>query len=231
MILTINAIPKVDPAAAATTPQIEVRGHQWWWEFRYLDTNVVTANELVIPVGQPMRIRVESDDVIHCFWVPQLARKIDAIPGWSNHIWLQADKPGTYQGRCTEYCGTQHAWMNFLVRALPPDKYTQWLAGQQVTPDEPAAGDGLLGKQLFLSATCVDCHAVRGTAAVANIGPDLTDLASREFLGSGVLKNTPANLRLWLKNPQALKPGCKMPNFNLTDLQVEHVAVWLESLR
>lgn len=232
LVLTLSALPKADPVALKQAPRIEVRGHQWFWEFRYLDADVTTSSELVIPVGEPMRIQVESNDVIHCFWVPQLARKIDAIPGWTNHIWLQADKPGVYQGRCAEYCGTQHAWMNFQVRAVTPDEYKEWLRQQQVVPGAAPAGElAAAGKDLFLTATCVDCHTVRGTPAKATIGPDLTHVATRTKLGSGVLDNSPENLRSWLKNPQAHKPGCKMPNFNLTDKQVDQLATWLESLK
>ena len=167
--------------------------------------------------------------MIHCFWVPQLARKMDAIPGRDNYVWLEADRPGTYQGRCAEFCGTQHAWMNFKVYAHDADQYERWLAGARVVPPKATGADAVAGEQIFFSQTCVNCHTIEGTAATATIGPNLTHLAERKELGGGVLENTPGNLRRWLKNPQAIKPGCKMPNFNLSDEQVQQLVAFLES--
>jgi cytochrome c oxidase subunit 2 len=159
-----------------------------------------------------------------------LARKIDVIPGRQNYLWLEASRPGAYQGRCAEFCGAQHAWMNFMVYAHSPQEYARWLAGEKVTPDRPAEGDAAAGERLFFSQTCVNCHTVQGTAATAGIGPDLTHVARRKKLGGGALENSPANLRRWLKDPQAVKPGSKMPNFHLTNEQVRQVAAYLESL-
>lgn len=233
LILAMNAVPQVHPPEDdAADVELTVTGHQWWWEISYNGSGVISANEIYIPVAKKIRVELRSADVIHCFWVPQLARKMDVIPGRDNYIWLEANTPGVYQGRCAEYCGTQHAWMNFKVYAVTPDDYEKWLAGEEVVPAEPAERetDAVAGRQLFFAQTCVNCHTIQGTAATATIGPDLTYIARRKELAGGAIENSPDNLRLWLKNPQAIKPGCKMPNFKLTDPQVRQVVAYLESL-
>ena len=177
-------------------------------------------------------MKVNSADVIHCFWVPQLARKIDVIPGRDNFIWLEASQPGTYQGRCAEYCGTQHAYMNFKVYALSEDDYATWKTGKSTEPGSPSAddSDAAAGERIFFAHTCANCHTIRGTSATATIGPDLTDIARRKELGGGALENSTENLKLWMKNPQAVKPGCKMPNFKLSEEHAKQIAAYLESL-
>jgi cytochrome c oxidase subunit 2 len=176
-------------------------------------------------------VQLSSADVIHSFWVARLARKMDAIPGRENYIWLQADEPGVYQGRCAEFCGTQHAWMNFLVHAHDPEDYEAWLSSEKVVPPAPVEPNAVAGRKTFLSLTCSQCHAIAGTGARRSIAPDLTHLASRSELAAGVLSNTPENLRLWLKNPAAYKPGCKMPDFKLTDQQLDDLVAYLETLK
>jgi cytochrome c oxidase subunit 2 len=231
LILAMNAIPQADPPADPTrTPELHVTGHQWWWEIEYPATGVVTAGEIHIPTGKKIRVKLESADVIHCFWVPQLARKIDVIPGRENYIWLEATKPGAYQGRCAEFCGNQHAWMNFQVFALDPADYAQWQSGANAPAAKPTETAALAGEKIFFTQMCVNCHTIQGTAATASIGPDLTHVASRDELGGGVLQNSPQNLRRWLQDPQTIKPGCKMPNFKLSDEQVQQVAAYLESI-
>jgi cytochrome c oxidase subunit 2 len=231
LILTINAYPQVDsPQDIGSDSELSVIGHQWWWEIRYNDSGRVAANEIHIPVGKKIRVAVKSADVIHSFWVPQLGRKIDAIPGRNNFVWLQASRPGAYQGRCAEFCGNQHAWMNFTVFAHNPEEYERWEVGGQVIPVSVKDTEAAAGERLFFAQTCVNCHAIDGTPAVTSIGPNLTHVSSRKEIGGGILQNTPANLRRWLKNPQAIKPGCKMPNFNFTDEQVHQLASYLESL-
>lgn len=232
LILTMNAVPKAHPSRDATADaDLLVIGHQWWWEIKYNGSGVTGANEIHIPTGKKIRVKLESADVIHCFWVPQLARKMDVIPGRDNYIWLEANKPGIYQGRCAEFCGTQHAWMNFKVYAHDDEEYEKWLAGEKVTPGKPAESDAVAGERLFFSQTCVNCHSIQGTEAKAAIGPDLTYMARRKEIGGGVIENSTENLGRWLKNPQAIKPGCKMPNFNLSDKQVEQLVHYLESLK
>lgn len=231
LILTMNAIPLIHPAEDVQADlELHVTGHQWWWEVRYGDEAWMAANEIHIPTGKKIRVKLTSADVIHCFWVPQLARKIDVIPGRENYIWLEANRPGVYQGRCAEFCGNQHAWMNFQVFALDPADYDQWLSGAGTAAAKPAATDAVAGEKIFFAQTCVNCHTIQGTAAVATIGPDLTHVASRDTLGGGAIKNSPANLYRWLKNPQAIKPGCKMPDFKLSDEHAQQIVAYLESI-
>jgi cytochrome c oxidase subunit 2 len=230
--LTLNTMHQADPPIpAGQQPDLVVIGHQWWWEVHYPNSGVVTANEIHIPVGQMLLVQIESADVIHDFWVPQLARKIDATPGHPAHLWLEADSPGTYLGTCAEYCGVQHAWMRIRVMAQPQAEFEAWQQAQLQIPPTPASGDAAQGAQLFQGLTCSNCHAIAGTPAQAQIGPDLTHLASRGTLGAGVLDHTPANLARWLKNPQAIKPGSHMPNLNLTDTQVNQLVAYLEALK
>ncbi len=232
LILTMNAAPLAHPPRDEVADrELTVIGHQWWWEVQYSDLSTIAANEIHIPVGKKIRVKLQSADVVHCFWVPQLARKMDVIPGRDNYIWLQADRAGVFQGRCAEFCGTQHAWMNFKVYALSEADYERWQAGQKVDVLDLQEPDALAGKKLFFEQTCSNCHTIEGTHAAATIGPDLTKLALRKELGGGVIGNTRENLALWMKNPQAIKPGCKMPNFNFTDSEVEQLVSYLETLR
>jgi len=237
LVITLNAIPIADPDGKTNSNEIDliVTGHQWWWEVKYPHSGVITANEIYIPAdkNKKLRVQVSSADVIHCFWVPQLGRKIDAIPGRDNYIWLQASEPGTYQGRCSEYCGAQHAWMNFKVYAVPDVEYQQWLNSEKLETKQPILLSPLAaaGKQLFFKATCQQCHTIYGTTAKATIGPDLTHFARRKEIGAGVIENTTENLTLWLKDPQALKPGCKMPDFKLSAEHLKQLVAYLETLK
>lgn len=230
LILAMNAVPKAHPPRDVDADaELRIVGHQWWWEVFYNGTEIVGANEIHIPINQRIRIQLESADVIHCFWVPQLARKMDVIPGRDNYIWLEASHAGVYQGRCAEYCGNQHAWMNFKVYAHAPEQYQRWLAGEDISPKRPTETGAMAGEQEFFSRTCSNCHAIQGTAAVGTIGPDLTRIANRKEIGGGVLENSTENLQRWLKDPQEFKPGCNMPNFNLSDRQVRNLVAYLES--
>jgi cytochrome c oxidase subunit 2 len=235
LVLTFNAVPPLYASANPNSPgngvDLIVIGHQWWWEIRYPESGIVSANEIHIPAGRKLRVKLQSADVIHCFWVAQLARKMDAIPGLENYLWLEASQPGTYQGRCAEFCGTQHAWMNFKVIAHAPEDYEQWKSLEQSVPLSPESDLAADGQRLFMNLTCSQCHAISGTAAGGTYAPDLTHLASRAELGAGVIANSPENLRAWLRNPQALKPGCKMPNFKLSREQLDQLVAYLETLR
>lgn len=228
--LTVRAMRLSDPAGSEP-PDLIVVGHQWWWEAQYPKLAVTTANELHIPVGQRLSVQLESADVIHDFWVPQLARKMDAIPGITNHLWLQAEKAGTYLGACAEYCGAEHAWMRFRVVAQSRAEFAAWATRQAQPAAVPGKGPAEHGRELFLQMTCASCHAIQGVSAVTNVAPDLTHVTSRSTLGSEVVQNTPADLARWLKNPQAVKPGCRMPNLNLTEAQVNDLVSFLEGLR
>lgn len=227
-VLTARTMSFSDPAPAPS-PDLIVVGHQWWWEAKYPKTGLITANEIHIPVGKALSVQLDSSDVLHEFWVAELSRKMSTVPGHPNHIWIQADKPGTYLGVCSEFCGTQHAWMRFLVVAQEPAEYAAWEAAQ-LTPapaNETVAG----GAALFQSMSCVNCHAIDGTNAKAHVAPDLSHFGSRRQFGSGIAENTPANLRKWLQDPQQVKPGVLMPNFKFSDDQLTQMVAYLETLK
>jgi len=217
-------------APLAGPPDLLVTGHQWWWEVRYAASGIVTANEIHIPVGRPVSVGLETADVLHEFWVPQLTRKMTTVPLAGNHVWMEADRPGTYEGVCSEFCGTQHAWMRFQVIAQSPADYAAWERAQRAPP-APPAGLAAEGRDVFQAMTCANCHTVAGSASGGRAGPDLTHFASRGFLGARIAPNTPANVRRWLRAPAAVKPGVKMPTFDLTDRQTDALVAYLESLR
>jgi len=228
--LTARTMSVADPAPAPA-PDIVMTGHQWWWEARYPKSGVVAANEIHIPTGRALSVRLDASDVLHEFWVPELARKITAVPGHPNHIWIEADQPGTYAGLCSEFCGTEHAWMHFLVVAESPAEFEAWQRAQLRPALPPPGGDAAMGYALFQRTSCVNCHAVGGTPANASVGPDLTHFASRRQLGAGIAENNPGNLRRWLADPQQVKIGVKMPNFKFTDAQLTQLAAYVETLR
>src|SRR5262245_1218603 len=218
---------------------VTVVGHQWWWEYRYdhydgKALGFVTANELYIPAGvdgepRPVYLPLKSADVCHSFAVPRLAGKTDLIPGRTNRMWFQTDKPDLYLGQCAEYCGTQHANMLIRVIAQPPADFDRWLANQMKdhTPKDSDPEPVKKGRKVFLGQSCVNCHRVAGTAAQGTYGPDLTHLMSRATLATGMVPNTAENLREWLADPQKVKPGCLMPSFGLSardrDLIVDYM--------
>jgi len=216
------------------TVNVTVVGHQWWWEIRYPDLGIVTANELHVPVTEsgnrrPTFLKLESADVAHSFWVPQLAGKTDLIPNRRNQMWIEPTQPGTYVGNCAEYCGLQHARMLIRVIVHPPGDFEKWVAAQQAAPvDNPELQ---VGRELFFSTSCINCHAINGTRANGQFGPDLTHLMSRETIGAGVVPNTAENLRAWVRDPQHIKPGALMPNMQLSDAELDQVVVYLASLK
>jgi cytochrome c oxidase subunit 2 len=214
---------------------IELTGHQWWWEVRYNDVDAsnifTTANEIHIPVGVPVMFTLRGADVIHSFWVPNLAGKKDLIPGKISTIWLQADKPGVYRGQCAEYCGLQHAKMALWVVAEPPEQFNAWRQNQ-TQEAVPASSDAQKrGQQVFFATTCVMCHAISGTAAGSNIGPNLTHVGSRHMIGAATLENTRDHMTQWIRNSQTFKPGNKMPQHNLSDADLQALVEYLESLK
>ena len=230
-VLMNRTMDVVDRPASAAGLQVEVIGHQWWWEFRYPGLNVVTANELYVPVGQPMTIKLTGADVIHSFWAPQFGWKMDAIPGRTTTMNVNVDQAGTYEGACTEYCGDEHAWMRFRVVAEPQSEFDAWVHAQQQPAVAPAGDLAVAGDALFLKSTCISCHAVRGGGGDADVGPDLTHVGSRVTLAGGVLENTPENIAKWIHDPSAIKPGVRMPAFNFTDQELKELAAYLESLK
>jgi len=208
---------------------IEVVGHTWWWEVRYPD--FVTANEIHIPVGRAVDVRLRTADVIHSFWVPSLTSKRDLIPNKNNELWLQADRAGTYRGQCAEFCGVQHAGMSFLVVAQPAAEFGTWLADQARPAATPAGQPAARGEQVFTSASCASCHTVRGTSARGTVGPDLTHFGSRQELGAGVAPNDPGWVGGWIANSQTVKPGNLMPPQPLASQDLQAVIAYLESLK
>jgi cytochrome c oxidase subunit 2 len=212
--------------------RVTVVGHQWWWEFRYPDLGVVTANELHLPVSEAARrrpavLRLESVDVIHSFWIPQLNGKTDLIPNHPNTMWVEPLQVGTFYGQCAEYCGTQHANMQIRVVVHSKGDFDAWVSAQRQPPAHPAGA----GRAVFLATACVNCHTVQGTSAQGTFGPDLTHLMARATLGAGVAPNTRDNLRRWISDPAHLKPGALMPAMNLTDDQIDTVVAYLLTLK
>jgi cytochrome c oxidase subunit II len=220
-----------DPPTSDRSPDLRIVGHQWWWEIDYLRSGAVAANEIHIPVGQRFLVELVSADVIHDFWAPQLARKMDVIPGHPNRIWLEADSPGVYLGACAEFCGNQHAWMRFQVVAQPADQFETWLHAQLTIPGPLSSPEAQRGQQLFVARTCSNCHAIRGMPANQRIGPDLTHIASRRMLAAGAAENTQENLAIWLHDPNVFKPGSNMPNLKLSKDEVHDLVAYLETLK
>ena len=230
-VITLSAMNRADPPPAPS-PDLVITGHQFWWQVDYPTSGVATANEIHIPTGKPLSVRLESADVLHEFWVPKLTRKMSNVPGQPNHIWLQADKPGTYIGQCSEFCGTQHAWMRILVVADEPAQFQEWQRAQLQPAQATTTDVTAKGRTVFQTTSCINCHAIRGVAgANLRVAPDLTHVGSRKQLASGMIDNTPANMRLWLKSPQHIKPGALMPDFNLTDEQLDQLATYLSTLK
>ena len=214
---------------------IKLTGHQWWWSVEYQDPvpgrMVTTANEIHIPTGRPVLVKLESRDVIHSFWVPNLHGKRDLIPGHEGEIWIQADRPGVYRGQCAEFCGHQHALMGLLVVAEPPEAFAAWLETQRRPAAPPATPAQLRGQKLVETLPCALCHTIQGTAASGKTGPDLTHLASRRTLAAGTLPNTPGHLAGWIVDPQSIKPGNHMPANTLQSEDLQALLAYLGSLK
>lgn len=224
----LTAEPEEEPLV------VEVTGYQWWWSFRYVGDrpylDAVTANELHIPAGRPVELRLRTADVIHSFWVPNLAGKRDMIPGTTNRLIVQADRPGLFRGECNEFCGAQHALMNLYVISQPPDQFRRWLETQRQPAQEPEEELARSGRDVFLASGCPVCHTVRGTGARGNTGPDLTHFGGRRTIAAGTLRNTLGNREAWIANPQHVKPGNKMPGFPLGSEELRALAAYLGSL-
>ncbi len=236
---TVKTIFRSQAPAAADALQVEVIGHQWWWEFRYPQLGVVTANELVIPTGKTVNLSMTSADVLHSFWLPAFGAKRDVVPGRTNYIWFTPNKAGYYYGQCAELCGASHA--NMRMRALVKDsaEFDTWVADQKkpglnitaagdTLPREGLAAEG--EKQFRGAAMCFTCHTVKGVS-VGVVGPDLTHVKSRTTIAGGIMENTPENLAKWIKNAPAEKPGSLMPDLKLSDEQVQAVVAYLETLK
>ncbi|MDB5320680.1 MAG: cytochrome c oxidase, subunit [Phycisphaerales bacterium] len=243
-LLSGRAIHKVSQSPDPL--RIQIIAHQWWWEVHYIDwparfgersasNGITTANEIHIPVdpAHPVTVEFELDshDVIHSFWVPNLHGKRDIIPGHPTSLWLQADRPGTYWGECGEFCGYQHAQMRLVVVAEPAEKFQSWLDGQRQSAPEPTGEMQARGRDVFLHASCAMCHSIQGTDAHASVGPDLTHVASRKILAAGAVPNMPGHLAGWIMDPQRIKPGTRMPQNNLSAGDLRALLEYIETLK
>jgi cytochrome c oxidase subunit 2 len=244
-IVAIIAVPTFFAIADTTDPPpedaitIEVTGHQWWFEFNYVDEGLITGNEIHIPAGQPVSFVLESADVIHSFWIPQLVGKMDLVPGHTTGLWFTANddaaRSEAYLGQCAEFCGLSHANMRFRVFVDTPADYATWVANQNADRTTPSTDALIAGEELFLASACVGCHTVNGTSAVGGrVGPDLSHIGSRETLAAGIMENNRENLIAWISNPENEKPGVVlMPAFEnlMTPEQIESIADYLLSLK
>jgi len=233
---TLPHTPAWKPVPPADALIVTVKAHMWWWEVRYRDPatgqDIATANEIHLPVGRPVYLALTSADVIHSFWVPQVAGKMDMLPGRMQHLLVQVDRPGTWRGQCAEFCGDQHAQMALHVVGLPPANFDAWLQAQARPAAAPATGLQARGRDAFLAQRCDACHAVRGTGAAGRLGPDLTHVGSRFFVGAGTLANSAEGRQRWLAHVQQVKPGARMPSYDrLDDATLHAIADWLGSLQ
>ncbi len=229
-LFTLNVIAKPLHAPALT---LTVTGYDWWWKVEYEDVapsrRFVTANEIHIPVGLPVLVKLKSADVIHAFWVPMLAGKTQMIPGLTNQQWLQAETKGVYLGQCTQYCGVQHAHMGLEVIAQSATEFREWQDAQLRTAEMASGIDTNAGRILFLDR-CGGCHTIRGTEAMGIHAPDLTHLNTRRLIGAGLLTNTPEHLMQWITHTQELKPGARMPSMALTAAEMTALSAFLSTL-
>ncbi|MBI2845739.1 MAG: cytochrome c oxidase subunit II [Chloroflexi bacterium] len=235
LILAVLFVLTFQALQAAQNPpgdalRVQVVGHQWWWQFNYPDQGVTTANQLVVPVGQPILFSVTSADVIHSFWVPQLGGKIDVIPGQENTYWFEVEEPGDYHGQCAEFCGLGHPFMPIRLTAVTEEEFAVWVM-EQLAGSSPPSEDLLAqGKVIVESGVCAVCHTISGTLAQGKKGPDLTWFGRRPFIG-GILENNPQNLALWLDDPPAVKEGALMPDYGLSEEDIRALVAYLESLK
>jgi len=230
-VATVDALPKTSADPQKTQLAVDVVGRQWFWDVSYPADGARTANEIHIPVGVPVDVRVTSRDVVHSLWVPELNRKIDAIPGRTNHVVFKARSAGIFRGQCAEFCGLQHAHMALYVVAEPKAQFETWLARTAEPAPPPANADLERGQQVLLGSACEYCHRIAGTNASGTIGPDLTHLASRLSLGAATIPNGRGNLAGWILDPQHIKPGNKMPGTALSGPDLQALLDYLESLR
>ena len=237
LALLVIAIPTIQivfrtqsTAMPSDALEVHVRGWQWWWEFRYPQLEVVTANEVHLPAGRRIVLKLDGPDVIHSFWIPHLGGKRDAIPGRLNQITLTPDRPGEYWGQCAEFCGASHANMGMRAIVQTPGDFERWVAQQRAAPADPTGDLATTGKTIFAGSACVGCHTIKGVSAGV-LAPDLTHFGSRSMFAAGMWPTTPENVAEWVKDPQRLKPGVKMPALGLTDEQAKAVAAYLLGLK
>ena len=229
-VRTIHTVQPIRTERPENALTVEVIGHRWWWEFRYPELNVVTANEMYVPVQRPIWLEIGSADVIHSFWVPELQGKMDAIPARTNYWRFTADEAGTYLGQCAEYCGTQHANMLIRVEAVDEQTFDAWAKNQALPAVNDTSAQAVSGREVYIEYACQNCHAIAGVSDGV-YAPDLTHLMSRSVIGAGVVRNTPENLHTWVYDPQILKPGCRMPSMKLDQDGVNEIVQYLLTLK
>lgn len=227
---SLNTMSAVLPARGNEQPDILLVGHQWWWEAKYPGKNVITANEIHLPVGRRILMKLNAADVIHDWWVPALGGKMDMIPGRDNYLYTTINKPGIYEGACSEFCGQQHAWMRIRVVAQTPAEFNKWLNERAELANKAQDSLGKKGEAIFMNASCGSCHRIAGTTANGAIGPDLTHFASRKTMLAGLMMNTPHNVDKWITDPQKVKPGAHMPRFIFGQDSIHAITAYLSKL-
>jgi cytochrome c oxidase subunit 2 len=229
-VVTVTTTMDLRPASAEAV-RVEVVGKRWWWDVSYPGTGIRTADEIRLPVGRPVDLILRSDNVVHSFWVPQLAGKVDMIPGQTNHLRFTPEKVGVYRGACAEFCGIDHGRMSFTITVDRASDYERWIVRRQAATADPTSERTAQGQRIFMRESCAGCHSIRGTQATGTIGPDLTDFGSRRWIGAITVRNTPSNLAAWITDPQDAKPGNLMPPTSLSRAELDAVVAYLESLR
>jgi cytochrome c oxidase subunit 2 len=235
IVLSIVAVVTIDSTATLRRPSpnsqvVDVIGEQWFWRVSYPDSGVTTANQVLLPVDRPAEVHVRSNDVIHSFWVPQLAGKLDLIPGQPSVLRFTPQAVGTFRGECAEFCGLQHANMNFVVQVMTQSDFDAWISNHRNTPAPPTDPLALQGRNDFAALPCAGCHTIRGLTD-GTVGPDLTDVGTRSTLGALTVPNDDAHMATWINNARLLKPGAKMPPIQLTPDQVTALVAYLRTLR
>ncbi len=230
-VLTVKAMRQIQNIPEKPEPDLIITGHQWWWEAQYPKSGVITANEIHVPIKKNILLQLNSEDVIHSWWVPKLGRKMDMIPGVNNYMWLYADEVGEYLGGCSEFCGDQHGRMRIRVIAQSAEDFKQWQTDQLQPVASVSEGLFLEGKQLFEEKTCISCHRIKGSKTVSDIGPDLSHFASRKMMLADFKINNRQNLKAWLKAPSKIKEGAKMPDYILTEHELEALTVYINHLK
>jgi len=231
VVLTVPAIFSNARAAGPDALKVRAIGHQWWFEFQYPDLGVTTANELHLPVNREVEIQLESNDVLHSFWVPSLRGKLDMVPGRENKFTIKPEVTGTFPGQCAEFCGTAHALMKFHVVVETQAEFNAWLQNERTDRVAPASELASEGEANLTLGGCVACHTIRGTDSAGILGPDLTHMGSRKYIAAGILENTPENMRAWLSDPQGVKPGNTMVIPELTTEQLDSLVAYLQGLK
>nr|MBC7611707.1 cytochrome c oxidase subunit II [Pseudopedobacter sp.] len=229
--LTVKTMKQTEPVVINRKPTVVINGRQWWWQVSYPGTKVVTANEIHLPANRKVLLKLTSSDVIHDWWMPSFGPKMDMIPGSVNYLWLNIDKPGIYEGTCSEFCGQQHAKMRIRVIAQTEENYQKWLTESAKEATQITDPIAFVGASIFQRTSCAGCHQIRGTDAKGDVGPDLTHLASRKTILSGTKANTKENLYAFISNPNAVKPGVNMPNFHFNKQEKAALLAYLNTLK